>query len=112
MSEKAPLTLDFSRWDGTPFFEGQPEQGRCVYVVRKEEGAFLAYGVVQPEPRYVFLVRGSTEDELQRFRAQVGNEGATVTYRMPPFEVKTGGEKPPPTTTTPPGYKGSKPDSH
>ncbi|HVG63778.1 MAG TPA: hypothetical protein VNA24_34760 [Hyalangium sp.] len=108
MSDGASLILDFSKWDGTPFFQAQPEEGRHVYVVRKGEGTFDAYGVVEPDPRYIFRVRGTSEADLERFVAQVKSEGAEVTYG-PPYETKNGGEKPPPPSGTPSGYKGSKP---
>ncbi|OJT23599.1 hypothetical protein BO221_16490 [Archangium sp. Cb G35] len=104
----ASSILDFSSWDGTPFFEGKPAKGRHVYVVKKENGAFLAYGVVEPAPRYVFQVRGSTTDEQERFLAQVEREGAVVTFGLPPFETKTGGDKPPTSSDTPVGIKGDK----
>lgn len=107
MSQGAPVQ-DFSRWDGTPFFAGHPEQGRHVYLDKREEG-FMAYGVIDPTPRYVFRVRGDNEDELNRFLAQMKDERAQMTRGLPPFEVKTGGDKPPPTENTPPGYRGSKP---
>lgn len=103
MSEGAPVQ-DFSRWDGTPFFTGHPEQGRRVYLDRREEG-FMAYGVIEPEPRYVFRVRGANKEELQRFIQQVKAEGADITHGPPPFEVKTGGDKPPTSDGTPPGYR-------
>jgi hypothetical protein len=107
MSEGAPVQ-DFSRWDGTPFFSGHPEAGRRVYLDRREDG-FLAYGVIEPDPRYVFRVQGTDKEELRRFLEQVKKEGAQVTHGMPPFEVKTGGDKPPTSSGTPTGYQGGKP---
>lgn len=107
MSEAVPVQ-EFSSWDGTPFFEGYPEQGRRVYLDRQEDG-FMAYGVIEPKPQCVFQVHGSNEEELKRFLAEVKAEHAHVTRGLPPFEVKTGGDKPPDTDLTPPGYKGGKP---
>jgi len=56
MSEGVPVQ-DFSRWNGTPFFEGHPKQGRRVYLDRRED-KFVAYGVIEPNPQCVFQVRG------------------------------------------------------
>jgi len=98
---------DFSRWDGTPFFTGYPKKGRRVYLDRRED-KFTAYGVVEPSPQCVFQARGTSE-ELERFLAQVKDEGAQVTHGPPPFEVKTGGDKPPTSGGTQQGVKGSKP---
>lgn len=109
MPGHSPSILEFSQWDGTPFFEGQPEEDRRVYLVKKEEGAFNAYGVVGEGPRYVFLVRGANLEEQERFVEQVKKEGAQVIPGLPPFETQTGGDKPPPTSGSPSGYKGSKP---
>lgn len=108
MSAELPPVQDFSRWDGTPFFKDAPAEGRRVYVVRtSEEGAFLAYGVIEPDQRYVFRVRGDNEGELERFLEQMKAEDAAVTHGPPPFETNTGGDKPPP--KGPAGHKGSPP---
>lgn len=106
MSKGAPIQ-DLSRWDGTPFFTGYPEQGRRIYLDRREEG-FMAYGVIEPDPQYVFRVRGANEEELNRFLAQAKEESAQVILGPPPFEVKTGGDKPPTSGSTQPGYRDSK----
>ena len=109
MSEGAPLELDFSNWDGMPFFRGQLKKGRHVYVVKRAEGAFLGYVLVDPEPRYLFIVHGASTDELKRFVTQVESEGAMVTYDLPPFETKAGTEMLSERIPAP-GYKGSKPE--
>ncbi|MCY1018623.1 hypothetical protein [Pyxidicoccus sp. MSG2] len=108
MSERAPVQ-DFSDWDGsTPFFTGQPEQGRRVYLDKRDD-SFMAYGVIEPSPQYVFRVQGTGKKQLHRFLKQVKDEGAKVTHGPPPFEVKTGGDKPPTSDSTPPGYLAPKP---
>jgi hypothetical protein len=102
-----PPIQDFSKWDGTPFFQGYPAEGRRVYVVKtNEEGAFLAYGVMEPSQQFVFRVQG-TGSELGRFETQVTAEGASITHGPPPFETQTGGDKPP--TRDPSGAKGTGP---
>lgn len=109
MPNGTPLELDFSQWDGKPFFENQPQEGQHFYMVERAHGAFLAYGFAKPQPRYLFLVRGANADERQRFLAQMKTEGALLADGTPPVETKSGGEKPPPPTGTPSGYKGGKP---
>lgn len=103
MSEEVAVQ-EFSLWSGKAFFAELPREGRHVYLDRQEEG-FLAYGVVHPEPRYVFRVQGRNEGELQRFLAQVKDERARVSEGPPPIEVKVGGDKPPPVEGTPPGLR-------
>jgi hypothetical protein len=86
-------TQDFSTWDGTPFFEGYPEEGRRVYIVKsREEGTFTAYGALDDQQHAIFLVQG-TLVQLDRFVAQVKAEGARVTHGLPPFDTNTGGDK-------------------
>lgn len=103
-----PQIQDFSKWDATPFFDGYPKEGRRVYVVKtSEEGAFLAYGVMESSQQFVFRVRGDGQGELDRFEAQMRAEGASITHGPPPFETQTGGDKPP--TRDPSGAKGSGP---
>lgn len=110
MSAELPPVQEFSSWDGTPFFQDASAEGRRVYVVRtSEEGEFLAYGVVEPDQKYVFRVHGANEGELDRFLAQMKAEGASVTHGPPPFETNTGGDKPPP--KGPAGTKGLPPKS-
>ena len=109
MSDEVP-EQDFSHWDGTAFFEGHPRERRHVYLDKHEDG-FLAYGVIDPDPQYVFLVRGHNEQELQRFLAQIGEEQARVSDGPPPIEVKVGGDKPPPVEGTPPGLQGGESQS-
>jgi hypothetical protein len=107
MSAGLPPIQDFSKWDGTPFFKGYPTQGRRVYLVKTgEEGAFLAYGVVEPSPQYVFRVSGSAAEQ-GRFEAEMRAEGASITHGPPPFETQTPGDKPP--TKDPSGAKGPGP---
>lgn len=102
-----PGMKNFSDWDGTPFFAGCPEAGRHVYVDRQDE-AFMAYGVIDPNPKYVFQIQGIGQEPLHHFLQQVKRESARVTHGPPPFEVKTGGDKPP-TSDGPSGVKGRPP---
>ena len=100
--QREPLEeQDFSTWDGTPFFEGSLEEGRHVYIVKSlEQGGFTAYGALDDQPWALFVVRG-TLAQLDAFVAQVEQEGAQVTYGLPPFDTNTGGDKA--TTTSRPG---------
>lgn len=108
MSTEQPSMQDFSKWDGTPFFKGYPAEGRRAYVVKtSEEGAFLAYGVIEPGQQFVFRIRGSSQSEVERFEAQMRAEGASITHGPPPFDIQTGGDKPP--TKDPSGAKGPGP---
>lgn len=96
---------DFSAWDGTPFFEGQPEKGRHVYIVRsKKEGTFTAYGALDGQAQVIFEVRGTLAD-LDRFVAQVKTEGAKLTYG-PPLDTNPVGDKA--GGTSRPGIKGDR----
>ncbi|HLL54388.1 MAG TPA: hypothetical protein VK447_12615 [Myxococcaceae bacterium] len=95
---------DFSSWNGEPFFTEGPPEERVVYILRVgDEGAFRAFGTLESAPRILFEVRGTTEDELQRFTAQMKVEGARVKFGAPPFDTNTGGDKP--TSGTKPGRK-------
>lgn len=97
---------DFSTWDGTPFFEGQPEKGRHVYIVKsREEGTFTAYGALDDQEQVIFEVGGTLAD-LDRFVTQVKSEGARVTYGPPPFDTNTVGDKA--GGTSRPGIKGDR----
>ncbi|MFL5345704.1 MAG: hypothetical protein ACJ8AT_12990 [Hyalangium sp.] len=97
-------TQDFSTWDGTPFFEGHPEEGRHVYIVKsREEGTFTAYGALDDRQQVIFVVQG-TLAQLDRFVAQVKSEGARVTHGLPPFDTNTGGDKA--SDTSRPGFAG------
>ncbi|WP_309896733.1 hypothetical protein [Archangium sp.] len=92
---------DFSTWDGTPLFEGQPEEGRHVYIVKsRADGSFTAYGALDDQQQTLFVVKG-TLAQLDDFVAQVKKEGARVTHGLPPFDTNTGGDKA--TTTSRPG---------
>ena len=95
---------EFSKWDGTPFFEGYAAEGRHVYILLADEGRkFTAFGVVEALRRIVFKVTG-TKAELERFLEQMKAEGAQVTYGAPPFDTKTGGDKPT-SGSTKPGHR-------
>ncbi|WP_395850888.1 hypothetical protein [Cystobacter fuscus] len=84
---------DFSTWDGTPFFEGYPEEGRHVYIVKsRAEGSFTAYGALDDQQQVIFELKG-TLAQLDSFEAQVKKEEAQVTYGLPPFDTNTGGDK-------------------
>ncbi|HEX5750687.1 MAG TPA: hypothetical protein VFZ09_30955 [Archangium sp.] len=97
-------TQDFSTWDGSPFFEGHPEEGRHVYIVKsREEGTFTAYGALDDQQQVIFIVQG-TLAQLDRFVAQVKSEGARVTRGLPPFDTNTGGDKA--NDTSRPGFVG------
>jgi hypothetical protein len=86
-------TQDFSTWDGKPFFEGYPEEGRHVYIVKsREEGSFTAYGALDDQQQVIFVFQG-TLAQLDRFVAQAQAEGAQVTYGPPPTDTNTGGDK-------------------
>jgi hypothetical protein len=101
MKGESQETQDFSTWDGTPFFEGYPEEGRHVYIVKsREQGSFTAYGALDDQQQAIFEVQG-TLAQLDDFVAQVEKEGAKVTYGLPPFDTNTGGDKA--TTTSRPG---------
>ena len=104
MPADMPPIQDFSKWDGTPFFNGFPQGGRRTYVVKMNEaGDFLAYGVIEPNEQYVFRVRGVGAKELDAFLAEMNTEGSAITHGPPPFESQTGGDKPP--STGPTGVK-------
>ncbi len=93
MKVDAPRAQDFSDWDGTPFFEGYPSEGRRVYIVMSEEGArFEAYGRLDGSNEDLFKVQGRGE-ERERFLEVVRGEGAAVTYELPPYDTGTGGDK-------------------
>ena len=97
---------DFSTWDGKPFFEGYPEEGRHVYVIKsREQGGFTAYGALDAQEQVIFVVRG-TLAQLDSFVAQVKAEGARVTHGPPPFDTNTGGDKA--GGTSRPGIKGDR----
>lgn len=99
-------TQDFSTWNGKPFFDGYPEEGRHVYIVKsREQGIFTAYGALDDRKQVVFVVRG-TLAQLDSFVAQVKAEGARVTYGLPPFDTNTGGDKS--TSTSRPGIQGDR----
>lgn len=84
---------DFSTWDGEPFFEGYPEEGRHVYIVKsREEESFTAYGVMDGQTEVIFEIKGPLA-QLDRFVEQVSSEGAQVTYGLPPSDTNTGGDK-------------------
>jgi len=86
-------TQDFSTWDGTPFFEGQPEEGRHVYIVKsRADGSFTAYGALDDQQQVIFVVKG-TFAQLDDFLAQMKKEGVRVTHGLPPFDTNTGGDK-------------------
>ncbi|RKG89316.1 hypothetical protein D7V88_12890 [Corallococcus terminator] len=71
----------------------------------QKEDHFEGTGVIDPNPRHVFELRGTGKEQLRRFLRQVKSEGAQVTHGPPPFEVKTGGDKPPTSDGPPPGLK-------
>jgi hypothetical protein len=99
-------TQDFAKWDGTPLFEGYPEERRHVYIVKsREEGSFTAYGTLDDREQVIFVVQGTLE-QLDRFVTQVKEEGAKVTYGPPPTDTNTGGDKA--SNTSRPGIKESK----
>ncbi len=106
MPAEMPSIQEFSSWDGTPFFQGYPAEGRRAYVVKNNEGGdFLAYGVIEPSNHLVFRVHGTDTSQLEKFVAEMRAEGSAVTYGAPPFETQTGGDKPP--ASGPSGIKGS-----
>ncbi|WP_199243295.1 hypothetical protein [Vitiosangium sp. GDMCC 1.1324] len=93
MQDESLEPQDFSTWDGTPFFEGYPEEGRHVYIVKsRAQGNFTAYGALDDQDQAIFVVQG-TLAQLDAFVAQVEKEGAQVTYGLPPFDTNTGGDK-------------------
>ena len=101
MPGSASGAQDFSDWDGRPFYEGQPSEGRHVYIiVSEEQGAFVAFGLMDGSQAVLFKVRGKVE-ELQRFLAEMQAEGAEVTYGAPPYNTNTGGDKAGSGTTKP-----------
>src|SRR5947209_1744872 len=102
MNHATVAVQDFSKWNGQPFFGGAPPHGRHVYIVRNEDGSFLAYGTLDGTRRLLFEVRGANEKELHRFLAEMKAEGAKVTYGAPPFDTGTGGD-PPTSGSTKPG---------
>ncbi len=104
-TDSGSRSIDFSQWDGKPFFEGYPEEGRTVYVVRLEQGAkFVAYGAIAPAREVIFTVRGQGSD-LERFLSQVQAEGAKVVHGPPPFGTNTGGDPSEPSTGGKPGRR-------
>ncbi len=101
MRADEPKVLDLSEWDGTPFYQGAPLEGRRVYIVKSEEaGTFLAFGMLEGSREVLFKVRGRLEDE-ERFLAQVRSEGAAVTFGAPPLDTNTGADKGGSSTTKP-----------
>jgi hypothetical protein len=101
MTSEKPNRQDFSNWKGEPFFEGHPLEGRHVYILKTEEPrGFTAFGVIEDSRQVAFRVRGE-EAELERFLNQMKVEDAHVTYGTPPFDTKTGGDKPDSSTTKP-----------
>ncbi|HZH14544.1 MAG TPA: hypothetical protein VE057_09320 [Archangium sp.] len=106
MNGETPEAQDFSTWDGTPFFEGYPEEGRHVYLVKsREQDSFTAYGALDDPQQVIFVVRG-TLAQLDSFVSQVKAEGARVTHGPPPFDTNTGGDKA--GSTSRPGIKGDR----
>jgi hypothetical protein len=101
MTGDTPSRQDFANWNGKPFFEGHPLEGRHVYILKTEEPrGFTAFGVMDDSRQLVFRVRG-TEADLERFLNQMKAEDARVTYGTPPFDTKTGGDKSDSSTTKP-----------
>ena len=97
---------DFSTWDGKPFFDGYPEEGRHVYIVKTQEHErFTAYGALDDQQQVIFVVRGSL-GQLDGLVAQVKAEGARVTHGLPPIDTNTGGDKS--TSTSRPGIQGDR----
>lgn len=98
MQGEALETQDFETGDGTLFFEGYPQEGRHVYIVKSlEQGSFTAYGALDEEEQVVFVVKG-TLAQLDDFVTHMEKEGAKVTYGLPPFDTNTGGDKAPNTS--------------
>ncbi|OJH33903.1 hypothetical protein [Cystobacter ferrugineus] len=106
MTEKTSNVHDFSDWTGSPFYDGQPSEGRHVYIVVSSEGTFVAFGMLDGSEHVLFEVKGLTSD-LQRFLDEMQVEGAEVTFGTPPINTNTGGDKAT-TGTTKPGRGGTK----
>jgi len=94
--------MDFTQWDGTPFFEGAPAHGRHAYVI-KGEGTFTAYLTIDGTHRLLGEVEG-TSSLLDKFLEEMKAEGAHVSYGSPPFDTNTPGDKPQ-SGSTKPGQK-------
>jgi len=92
---------DFSKWDGTPLFEGAPAKGRHAYVA-KGESTFNAYLGLDGASHALARVQGPMS-LLERFLEEMGAEGAHVSYGSPPFDTNTPGDKPQPGSTKPGG---------
>ncbi|MBN8230452.1 hypothetical protein JYK02_23345 [Corallococcus macrosporus] len=91
MHGKALKPQVYSKWDGRPFFEGQPEEGRQVYIETSLKG-FVGSGVMDGVDRILFEVHG-THSERPSFEAQVRSEGAAVFLGPPPTDTNAGGTK-------------------
>ncbi|MCY1040639.1 hypothetical protein OV208_04835 [Corallococcus sp. bb12-1] len=81
----------YSEWRGDPFFSGQPEEGREVYIQATEAG-FIAFGKMNGIPGTIFEVIG-TKEERPAFEVQIRSEGAALFIGMPPLDTNTVGDK-------------------
>lgn len=102
MTEQTASRSDFSNWNGQPYFQGQPREGRHVYIVVSAD-TFVAFGLMDGSERTLFEVQGQ-KAELPRFLDEMRLEGADVTFEPPPINTNTGGDKGT-TGTTKPGRK-------
>ncbi|MDC0712681.1 hypothetical protein POL68_29740 [Stigmatella sp. ncwal1] len=91
MQQKALEVQVYSEWQGQPFFLGQPEKGRQVYIDTSEDG-FVGYGVMEGTSRIIFEVVG-TFAERPHFEAQMQLEGAALFIGPPPMDTNTVGDK-------------------
>lgn len=105
MTEQTSSRSDFSNWNGKPYFEEQPREGRHVYIVVSAD-TFVAFGLMDDSEQTLFEVQGQKAD-LSRFLDEMRLEGAEVTFEPPPINTNTGGDKGA-TGTTKPGRKDTK----